>query len=113
MNILLVDDEPDILELLAEEFEYNGHNVKTALSGNEAIILLKNESFDVVISDYKMPNGNGMSVLGFIQNLNPRPKFYFVSGHSDVSVDECMSQGAAQFITKPFDLANLIKVIGQ
>ena len=49
LNLLIVDDEPDILELVSEEFRYYGHNVITAKSGNEAVEILKNNTFDVVV----------------------------------------------------------------
>lgn len=108
MKILIIDDEPEILELISEEFKYNGHTVETADSGNEAVKILTSNSFDVVLSDFRMPRGNGMSVLNFVNTLNPRPRFYFVSGQADESVDECLRKGALVFFHKPFDLEYLV-----
>lgn len=108
MKILIVDDEMDILELMAEEFQLKGHEVTLAQSGNEAVSILKIKSFDVVVSDFKMPDGNGMTVLDFVNSLNPRPVFYFVSGQADISVAECIKAGAREFFSKPFDLDQLI-----
>ena len=79
MNVLIIDDEPDILEILSEEFKHNGYAVTSASSGDEAIGILKNIKFDIVLSDYKMPNGNGMKVLEFINSLSDKPVFYFCS----------------------------------
>src|SRR5438445_877222 len=93
-KILIIDDEPDILELLAEEFKLNGHYVSTAMSGNEAIQILQDKHFDIILSDYRMPNGNGMDILKFVTTLIKQPQFFFLSVHSDESVYECLKAGA-------------------
>lgn len=113
MKILIVDDEMDILELMAEEFTLKGHEVSLAQSGNEAVTILKVKQFDVVVSDFKMPNGNGMMILEFVNSLNPRPVFYFVSGQADISVAECIRAGAREFFSKPFDLDQLVFKVEQ
>ena len=100
MNVLIIDDEPEILELLSDEFKYNGHNVETVECGNDAVKLLSSHFYDVVLSDYKMPNGNGLVVLNFVNTLNPRPHFYFFSGQADLSVEECLKKGALDFFHK-------------
>ncbi|MDO9181023.1 MAG: response regulator [Bacteriovorax sp.] len=108
MKILIVDDEPDILELMVEEFTYKGHNVFTAMSGNEAVRKIQENSFDAVVSDFKMPDGNGMVVLKFVNTLPNKPAFFFVSGQADVSVEDCLKAGAIAFFSKPFDLDELV-----
>ncbi len=112
-KILIIDDEPDILELMEEEFRYCGYITTKAISGNDAVQILKNEKVNIVLSDYKMPNGNGMVVLDFVNSLPPseRPLFFFVSGQADLSVDEAIHKGAKKFFSKPFDLDELIKQI--
>lgn len=111
MKVLVVDDEMDILELMAEEFTIRGHEVSIAQSGNDAVEILKVKIFDVVISDFKMPNGNGMVVLEFVNLLNPRPIFYFVSGQADISIERCLEAGAKKFFSKPFDLDLLVSSV--
>lgn len=108
MKILIVDDEKCILELITEELRRLGFIVKEAICGNEAIDILKNENFDLVISDYRMPNGNGMAVLNYVKNMQPPPKFIFISGQSDMSIEECIKAGARKYITKPFDIDDII-----
>ncbi len=110
-RILIVDDEPDIVELLQEEMIDNGFETMIALCGNDAIELLKLHSFDAVISDFKMPNGNGMEVLQFINQMNSRPVFYFISGQADVSVEMAIKAGAQDFFPKPFNLSKLVERI--
>ncbi len=111
ITVLIVDDEPDILELMEEEFRYCGYDTVTAICGNDAIKILDNRKIDIVVSDYKMPNGNGMAVLGHVNRMAPKPKFYFVSGQADVSVDDALKAGAKKFFSKPFDLDELIRDI--
>ncbi len=111
--VLIVDDEPDILELMEEEFRYCGYQTLTAVCGNDAIKILDQKHVDVVVSDYKMPNGNGMAVLSHVNKMNKRPVFFFVSGQADVSTEDAIRAGAKKFFSKPFDLDELIKEIEQ
>lgn len=113
LTVLIVDDEPDILELMEEEFKYCGYTTLTAVCGNDAIKVLGAQKVDIVVSDYKMPNGNGMAVLNFVSAMNNRPIFFFVSGQADVSVEDAIRAGARKFFSKPFDLDELIKEIEQ
>ncbi len=113
ITVLIVDDEPDILELMEEEFIYYGYKTLTAECGNEAIKLIREKSIDVIVSDYKMPNGNGMAVLDEVQTIieDKRPEFFFVSGQADISIQDALNAGAKKFFSKPFDLDDLINEI--
>ncbi len=111
LTVLIVDDEPDILELMEEEFKYFGYPTITAVCGNDAIKILDNNKVDIVVSDYKMPNGNGMVVLAHVKKMAKPPIFFFVSGQADVSVEDALRAGAKRFFSKPFDLDVLIKQI--
>lgn len=112
LTVLIVDDEPDILELMEEEFRFCGYKTKTAICGNDAIKILAHDPIDIVVSDYKMPNGNGMAVLSYVKNQRGKhPVFFFVSGQADVSTEDALRAGATKFFSKPFDLDELIKEI--
>lgn len=111
LRILIVDDEPGILEIMTGSFKSRGYFVSTASSGNEAVEILKNIFFDVIVSDFRMPNGNGMTILNYTNTLNPRPVFFFVSGGADLSVHECIEAGARYFFSKPVDFDMLISEI--
>ncbi len=114
LTVLIIDDEPDILELTEEEFRYCGYKTKTAICGNDAIKILSSEIIDIVVSDYKMSNGTGMAVLTHINSMTgKRPAFFFVSGQTDVTTEEIMKNGAKKVFLKPFDLDDLIKGIEQ
>lgn len=111
LRILIVDDDKEILKFTTEGFESRGHHVIAASSGNEAIEILKEKVFDVIFSDLKMPNGDGISVLNYVNTLNPLPTFYFASGEIGLIVDKCIEAGAIGFFPKPFDLHILISEI--
>ena len=98
---------------MEEEFRYCGYQTVTAMSGNDAIKVLEAQHIDVVVSDYKMPNGNGMSILTYVNGMKEKksPVFFFVSGQADVSTEEALRAGAKKFFSKPFDLDTLIKEI--
>lgn len=111
LMVLIVDDEPDILELMEEEFRYCGYQTMTAICGNDAIKLLNTSVVDIVVSDYKMPNGNGMDVLSHVNSMDKKPLFFFVTGQAEVSTEDAIRAGAKKFFSKPFDLDELIKEI--
>lgn len=104
-KILVVDDEEVIVDILKRRFERIGFAVTTAVDGNEGIAQLKEEKFDLVICDVKMPKGSsGTDVLKTAQESNPSSPFVAISGHimSDESVKVMMGNGASMFMKKPF-----------
>lgn len=108
-KVLIVDDEKEILELMEEEFIDAGFHVFTATGGNEAFeILQKEEGIKVVVSDVKMPNGDGISLLDNIKTMDPakKPVIYMVSG--DVSEEQVSSRGAKKFFRKPVNLRDVV-----
>ncbi len=113
LKILIVDDEPDMLGLMVEVFEGNGFNVFSANCGNDAAETLREEDIKVVLSDFRMPNGDGHYLLEECYKLgeDKRPYFFFISAHSDLPVEECLSKGVKKFFTKPCDLDELVEDI--
>ncbi|NOT79924.1 MAG: response regulator [Bacteriovoracaceae bacterium] len=97
LRILIVDDDKDILKFNSEGFESQGHHVTVASSGNVAIEILKEKAFDVIVSDLKMTNGDGLSLLSYVNTLNPLPAFFFASGEVGLIVDKCIEAGAIGF----------------
>lgn len=111
LKILLIDDELDILDILSDEFIFRGHYCTKSLSGNEAIEILKLEHFDVVVSDFKMSNGNGTKVLEFVTTLSSKPKFYLMYGQLNFETDHFFKLGCQHFFSKPFDMEYLVKKV--
>lgn len=83
-SVLLVDDEPLITESISLYIEMLGHRVTTKNSGNSAVAQLKTDTFDLIICDYLMPDGNGIEVLNFMKGLKLRPLFIYYSAHVDL-----------------------------
>lgn len=109
VKILIVDDEIELLKMLEEEFVSRGHSVTTATNGNEAIEKIQNSLPEVILCDYKMPNGNGLDVLNYGKSLGKnKPTFFFISGHSELTPEECIAAGARNFFAKPFDIDEVV-----
>ncbi|MEA3438163.1 MAG: sigma-54 dependent transcriptional regulator [Thermodesulfobacteriota bacterium] len=104
-SILIVDDEMDMLQLLKRSLEPDLNcEVKTALSGEQALRLLENKMFDLVLADIKMPGMDGLELLELIKRENPDITVLMMTGHGDVETAvEAMKSGAYDYITKPFD----------
>lgn len=108
-SFLVVDDEPDIREILKDELELLGAKITEAQSGNQAIQLVKNNVFDLVLTDANMPDGNGMKLLTDIRSLCPRlPQVVFVTGQCQFSDIEAYGAGAAAIFAKPIKMPELI-----
>lgn len=109
MTILIVDDEPLIREILVTELQDAGFQVLEAESGNSAIRLLEQTKVNVIISDLRMPDGDGFSLLHAIQGGDSQPPiFLMMTGLLDHREEELKSQGVDGLILKPFDLAAVV-----
>ena len=107
-KILVVDDEAAIVETLKEVLEYESYAVQTSTCASDALKLLENEDFDVVISDIKMPDVDGLELLGKIREIRDVPVI-MVTGHGDIETAvTSLKSGAFDFITKPLDLNRLL-----
>jgi two-component system response regulator PilR (NtrC family) len=109
---LIVDDEPDIRELL--EITLNRMNILTCSSENiaEAKVLLQQKTFDLCLTDMKLPDGNGLELVDFIQTLaNPVP-VAVITAHGNMELAIlAMKKGAFDFASKPVDLSALRQLI--
>lgn len=108
-RILIVDDESGIRDSLKDYFELEGLDVVTAQSGNEALALISASHFDLVLSDIRMPNGDGRFLLKSIRQLNfLQPVVVLMSGYSDLSLEEAFAEGATDLVPKPFNPIELL-----
>lgn len=109
IKILIVDDEIELLKMIEEEFAGKGHFVTTATNGNDAIEIIKKIRPEVILCDFKMPNGNGLDVLNFVKTLGKnKPTFFFISGQSELTPEQCIAAGARNFFAKPFNIEVVI-----
>jgi len=111
-NILVVDDEQVICDLLSQELKEQGYQVTAALDGNSALTLLREENFDVVLLDIRLPGISGIDVLREIWLNYPHVATIMVTAVNDISTSvEAMKLGAADYVVKPFDLDKLNSTI--
>ena len=107
-KILTVDDERSISYLLREVIQHMGHTVEQAGDGAEAITLMQNQPFDLILTDLQMPRVNGMAVLKAAKALPDPPQVLFLTGHSSVqSAVQAMKSGAFDYLNKPLNLDEL------
>ena len=111
-NILIIDDEKSIRRTLREILEYEKYKVEEADNGQDGLDMIKNNPYDVVLLDIKMPKMDGMEVLEKAQILAPDVPIIMISGHGNVETAvEAVKKGAYDYISKPPDLNRLLITI--
>lgn len=111
-KILIIDDERSIRRALGEILQFEGYEVAEAEDGNKGIEVCKNEAFDLVFCDIKMPGKDGMEVLAEIHPLFPELPIVMISGHGTIETAvEAIKKGAFDFIEKPLDLNRILVTI--
>ena len=103
-RILIIDDEVDMLMLLRMIIEDNtDYEVETTNSPTEGIKLLRDEQFDLVVTDLKMPGMDGMELFDEFKELKPDVPVIIITAYGSVgTAEEALKKGVAEFITKPF-----------
>lgn len=113
-KVLLVDDEEEFVETLAERMRIRGMDVSTSNSGANALQLVDDEDFDVVVLDLKMPGVDGIEALKRIKRRRPDIQVVLLTGHATVEKGvEAIKEGALEFLEKPVDLRSLTDAIGK
>ncbi len=113
-TLLIVDDEEDLREILVYQFQKDGFNVLEAGNGAEAFEIIKSRKVDVVISDIKMPGGNGVELLDNVRRYNPDvPVVLFITGFAEITVEDAFNKGVEAVFAKPFDRKVLLNTVLQ
>lgn len=109
-SVLVVDDEKDFLETLVSRLKKRKIDTHGAKSGEDALKLIKNRPFDVVILDIKMPGGmDGIEALRAIKKIQPLTEVILLTGHASVETSiEGMKLGAFDYVLKPVKLEELL-----
>lgn len=108
-SILVIDDEVDLTSVLCAELEEQGAKVFFAKNGAEGFAIVGQHHVDLVVSDIHMPGGDGLEFLVNLKRKNPfSPVVFFMTGYSEVTLDELYDQGASAVFSKPFALGDLI-----
>ena len=112
VRILVVDDEEIIREMLFDTLSQAGYTVKTAKDGSDAIAQIGNESFDIVITDIKMPDIGGMELLIRVLRTNPNVCVLLMTAYGTIkSAINAIKMGAHDYICKPFELSEMKNIV--
>ncbi|HZB87598.1 MAG TPA: HD domain-containing phosphohydrolase [Terracidiphilus sp.] len=111
-RILVVDDEAPVRAMIGATLERLGHEVRLATSGSQAMELLDQESYELVLTDIVMQDGNGIALLERIHATDPHLPVVMVSAIHDISVAiDAMRRGAYDYLLKPFERDHLVATV--
>jgi CheY-like chemotaxis protein len=111
-SVLVIDDEPDMREMLAFSLPATEFEVVTADGGRAAVELLGTRRFDVAITDLKMPGMSGVETVAALRQLDPDMEVIVATGYASLETAlACMKHGAYDYIRKPYDIAELRHLI--
>lgn len=113
-RILVIEDNESMREMLKEYLELQGYEVETAGNGKEAIPILKRQGFDLVITDFNMPEINGIGVIKFIKQRDPDTKIKIILLSAEdmrLVFPQAKNAGADKVLPKPLDFPHFQKTI--
>ncbi len=108
-KILIIDDERSIRNTLKEILEFEKHQITLAENGKQGLEAAQSAIFDLIFSDIKMPEMDGIELLGHLVEKEIEAPIVMISGHGNIETAvECIKKGAFDFIVKPIDLNRLL-----
>lgn len=111
-DILVVDDDRRMRQLIEEILTENGFSVVTSEDGRDALLMLKERRYDIIITDLKMPHVDGMEILSYAKQSNPDALIVMITAYGTIeSAIEAIKKGAYDYIQKPFDPDRLVLII--
>lgn len=111
-RILVIDDDPDTVDLLTAVLSDSGYDVSAALNGSDGLMLVDVEPPDVVLLDLQMPGVPGFDVLRLVRTVRPDLPVIVVSGQADLNLTRAtLNRGALDYVAKPFDPEHLLRVV--
>lgn len=112
LRVLVIDDERPHAEAVAESLERVGYECVIAVSGSAGAKKIEQEDFDLVLTDLRMADLDGLAILRKVRQEAPEAEVIVITGHGDVrTAVEAIKQGAAQYLEKPVDMAELRAVV--
>jgi DNA-binding NtrC family response regulator len=112
LNIMVVDDEAIVGKRLKPTLERDGYEVETFGDGTSALDRIGQKDFDIIVTDVRMDDVDGMQILEHVKRHSPRTKVIIITGYATVDLArEALVKGAFDFIAKPFKPADLRVII--
>ncbi|MFH1076741.1 MAG: response regulator [Pseudomonadota bacterium] len=113
-NILILDDEPIVCKRLKAELERSGYRVEAFTNSMQALGRIEEKGFDVIITDLKMKEIDGEQVLRIVKDKYPTTQVIIITGYATSEcAKQCLSNGAFDFISKPFKLDDIQLVVNR
>jgi DNA-binding NtrC family response regulator len=114
LQVLIVDDEEDTVQALKMGLEDTGYLIKTTTKFNDAINIIRSEEIDVVVTDLKLKDGNGLEILNYIQENSLSISVIIITAYGSVeSAVEAIRGGAYDYLVKPFRISELKKLLSR
>jgi DNA-binding NtrC family response regulator len=111
-HVLFVDDDKDILMMVQQYLEMQDYRITTVNSGMKALDLVKDQDIDIIFTDYKMPEFNGLELLAAVKQYKPEIEVIVVTGYGSMeSAVQAMKFGSYDYLQKPFKLDHLKLII--
>ena len=111
-RVLVIDDDPVILKVIADTLKTQKHEVSTAPDGRSGIVELESDQYDLVITDLMMPESGGMEVLDSVLSISPRTKCIILTGYGTIKNSvEAIKKGAFDYLTKPVTAPEILLVV--
>ena len=109
INVILVDDEEEYVSTLSERIQMRGFNSCVASDGEQALKMIRENTYNVMVLDLRMPGMDGMTVLKAVKKTHPGIQVVMITGHgSDLDKKAALDNGAFAYMEKPVELETLI-----
>ncbi|MFI3196874.1 MAG: response regulator [Methylococcaceae bacterium] len=113
-KILLIDDEPDLLELIKEILEREGYQIFCASNGAAGILLNEQENPDLIVLDLRMPDMDGIETLQHIRKTDDQVIVVILTGYGcPDTIRDAVDLNVSEYLSKPFENKQLVSVIGK
>src|SRR6516162_1347657 len=114
MRVLIIDDDPDMCNLLTRFLQRKGFDTESANSGHKGIAKFKETQYDIVLCDFRLGDREGNEVLKEIMAINPHTIVIIITGYSDIKTAvDVIKAGAFDYITKPLIPDEVLAVINK
>ena len=112
IKILVIDNDKDMCQLISEILQEEMYEVDISYNGEDALLKIKKNSYDLLILDYKLFGISGLTVLEKVRQIKPLIKVIMISAFgSDSTKAKARELGAGDFIDKPFDIKRLTRIV--
>ena len=111
-RVLIVDDNVQLAENIAEILEFDGHRTNVAVSAEDALAKVPGYAPEVVVTDYRLPGMNGAQLVKMLRGAGLHARAVVISAHTDDSTIQEATDAGAKFVAKPLDLKMLSDLIG-